>query len=118
MQYVPFSVVVLAATSLILGLLWILSRAFQILAQANQEQRETITSLTKLAAAKDIAAFHGLEATHMEMVNPEMPYSPRDDESIARDMMARYASAGIDPNLALSADVDPLEEFGGPGAFH
>lgn len=76
-----------------------------------------ILSLSKLAASKDISAFHALEATSIEMQNPAMPYTPMDDESVARDMMSRYAKQGIDPNLALAQDVDPLEDFGGKDAF-
>jgi hypothetical protein len=81
----------------------------------NQEQRKTIESLTKLAASKDVAAFHALEVN--QMPNPVMPFAPMDDESVAREMMQRYAKQGIDPNFALSPDSDPLEEFGGREAL-
>jgi hypothetical protein len=78
---------------------------------------ETNTSLMKLLASKDVAAFHALEATAHSMPSMEMPYSPMDDESIARNLMERYSKQGIDPNLALAPDTDPLEEFGGKDAF-
>lgn len=97
-------------------MLHLLRLLLQSLAEANREQRQAIESLTKLAAAKDVAAFHALEAHSMP--NPEMPYIAMDDESVARGLMERYAKQGIDPNFALSPDSDPLEEFGGKDVLY
>lgn len=116
-QLVLCCVVVCAMTAVVLGVLYLFHRMFQSLAAVNQEQRKSIESLTKLAAAKDVAAFHALEATSIEMPNLGVPHVALDDESIARAMMQRYAEQGIDPNFALSPDSDPLEEFGGRDAF-
>ena len=114
-QLVLCCVIVIALTMGFLAILLLFRHLFQSLAEANQEQRKTIESLTKLAASKDVAAFHALEAHSMP--NPEMPYVAMDDESVARGLMERYAKQGIDPNFALSPDSDPLEEFGGRDAL-
>jgi hypothetical protein len=76
-----------------------------------------IESLTKLAAAKDIGAYSALEAGQHSVGSVHMPYTPMDDESVARMLAQRYSEQGIDPNFALSPDSDPLEEFGGREAF-
>lgn len=98
-------------------MLYLSQLAIRSLNQANKESRETIVTLTKLAASKDIAAFHGLEAVSGPYESAYPQLEPLDDESIARSMMQRYAERGIDPNFALSPDSDPLEEFGGKESF-
>lgn len=117
-QLVLCCVVVCAMTVSFLGILKFVQNLFQSLERANQEQRQTIESLTKLAASKDIAAFHSLEAASGQMPNVKMPYTPMDDESVARTLMERYAEQGIDPNFALAPDSDPLEDFGGKSALY
>lgn len=117
MQLALCCVIVFAVTVSFLGILFLIRHLFQMLERANQDQRKTIESLTKLAASKDIAAFHALEATSSEMPNVTMPHVAMDDESVARALMERYAMQGIDPNFALSPDSDPLEEFGGRETF-
>lgn len=76
-----------------------------------------IESLTKLAAAKDIAAYTALESGHAVIPTPGIEHVALDDESVARMLAQQYAKQGIDPNFALSPDSDPLEEFGGREAF-
>lgn len=73
--------------------------------------QEMVERLTKLAASKDVAAFHALQVSGDETGIP-MPV-PMDDASLASRMMGIYDERGIDPSLALSPDSDPLEEFGG-----
>lgn len=73
-------------------------------------------TLSKLAASKDVSAFHALQAP----INKEVGFAvhePMDDESMARRMMAHYAERGIDPSLAIAPDIDVLEEFGGTDAL-
>lgn len=117
MTLLELSFVIVLALSL-LGLTLILHLAFRSLSQLNERSRETILTLTKLAASKDIAAFHGLESAPGPYESNYPQLVPMDDESIARSMMERYAQQGIDPNFALSPDSDPLEEFGGKEAFN
>lgn len=100
----------------ILGMLFLSIQTIRNLSQANQESRQTILTLSKLAASKDIAAFHGLESAPGPYEST-YPIQALDDESIARNMMQRYAEQGIDPNFALSPDSDPLQEFGGKESF-
>lgn len=88
-------------------------------ARANRDQRETIVSLSKLLASKDIGSFASLEAvSHNQMVPGLVDPLPMDDESVARALAERYASLGMDPNLALAPDSDPLADFGGKEAFY
>jgi hypothetical protein len=82
-----------------------------------ESQRSDLLSLTKLAAAKDIGAYSALEAGALAVNQVEMPYTPMDDESVARALAEQYAKRGISPELALSQDSDPLEDFGGMKAF-
>lgn len=110
-----FFVIVLAMMLVVtLVALAILNKVAQRVSQSEAEKTKLIESLTKLAAAKDVAAFHALEAP----INaPVYTNEPMDDESVARRMMDMYSDRGIDPSLALSPDSDPLEDFGGTNAL-
>lgn len=104
-------------TGVTLFALSLLKRVIQNQKELIQSQRSDLLSLTKLAAAKDIGAYSALEAGAMAVNQVEMPYTPMDDESVARALAEQYAKRGISPELALSQDSDPLEDFGGIGAF-
>lgn len=100
-----------------IGALVVLNGSMERGADQKIQMLEAIERLTKLAAAKDIAAFQALEAPKQSQ-NP-IAYAvpePMDDESVARRMMDLYSERGLDPSLALSPDSDPLEDFGGTSA--
>ena len=66
--------------------------------------------MTKLAAANDIQSYAALTAEN-NVIGHVMESVPMDDESMAMRMAESYAERGIDPNLALSPDSDPLSDF-------
>lgn len=111
-------IVIAAFLATAVGALLLLLRVVKSSSQSMSQQLKMIESLTKLAASKDISAFQALEATSSGQPIPyHMAAEPMDDESVARRMMSLYADRGIDPSLALSSDLDPLEDFGGTDAL-
>lgn len=113
-----FGIALAACLTVALTALKVLSQSAQRSSQDAEQKLKVIESLTKLAAAKDVSAFQALEATSSGQPIPyHMAAEPMDDESVARRMMSLYADRGIDPSLALSSDLDPLEDFGGTSAL-
>lgn len=45
---------------------------------------------------------------------PSNEFVPGDDASVAKHLAEVYRSKGLDPNSAYD---NPVEDFGGPGAF-
>lgn len=111
-----FSIALATAMVVAIGALIVLNNAVEKSSEAKESLLETIESLTKLAAAKDVAAFQALEAPSQSQPMAYAVHEPMDDESVAHRMMQMYSDRGLDPSLALSPDSDPLEDFGGTSA--
>lgn len=99
-----------------IGALIVLNSAMERGADHKDKMLESIESMTKLAAAKDVQSYQALEvASHPQQYAYAM-HEPMDDQSVAQRMMDAYSERGHDPSLALSEDSDPLADFGGTSA--
>lgn len=112
-----FVIALTMMTVVTLFVLSLLKRVLQNQKELLQSQRSDLLSLTKLAAARDIGAYSALEAGALAVNEVPTPYLALDDESVARALAKQYSDRGISPELALSQDSDPLEDFGGAKAF-
>lgn len=99
-----------------------LSLAFMI-HRMMKSQNEMIHNLTaelkNLAASKDFRTYAEMSALGQSgsEVTQETPL-PLNDEALAHHLAERYANSGINPRFAYSEDDNPLNDFGGPQAFH
>lgn len=107
-----FVIAIALLSMLVAYCLWVIHQQMKATRILISDQRASLNSMMNLLAAKDISAYAALESVAVPAYEAE-GHMPMDDQSIAKRMQDSYESMGLDPNMAIDHDSDPLADFGG-----